>query len=109
MSVKNDLSRERPTNIQCFLENSAYVIDHDVIDFSSNFQKHPYGQQRESPTLLLSLVAENDASLTVSPIFCQVSIECHRSVSEGFACEYYNLKCGGEDLKLNFFPLIARD
>ncbi|GFX11823.1 hypothetical protein TNCV_2996081 [Trichonephila clavipes] len=30
---------------QYFLEKFAYVIDHDVVDFSSNFHKHPFGNQ----------------------------------------------------------------
>ncbi|GFV91893.1 hypothetical protein TNCV_2975641 [Trichonephila clavipes] len=40
----NDLPRSPPT-FQHFLEKFAYVINRDVIDCSSNFQKHPYGHQ----------------------------------------------------------------
>ncbi|GFX74930.1 hypothetical protein TNCV_1845021 [Trichonephila clavipes] len=38
----NDLSRGSPPAFQRFLEKSAYVIDRDVVDLFSNFQKHPY-------------------------------------------------------------------
>ncbi|GFY00275.1 hypothetical protein TNCV_4710771 [Trichonephila clavipes] len=31
--------------VQHFLEKSAYVAESDAIDFSSKFQKHPYGYQ----------------------------------------------------------------
>ncbi|GFS79567.1 hypothetical protein TNCV_2370641 [Trichonephila clavipes] len=60
-----------------FLKRFAYVIDRDAVDFTSNFQKHPYGNQvakkarqvtkmnRNSP----NLVVKNDVNLTVSLIF----------------------------------------
>ncbi|GFX31386.1 hypothetical protein TNCV_2062021 [Trichonephila clavipes] len=40
--VRHPWPRETPTSLR-FLEKSAYVIDREVIDFSNNFQKHPYG------------------------------------------------------------------
>ncbi|GFV69434.1 hypothetical protein TNCV_2778491 [Trichonephila clavipes] len=50
---------------QSFLENSTNVIDHDLIEFISNFDKYSCDHQ----------VTKNDADLAVSPICCQVSVE----------------------------------
>ncbi|GFS64451.1 hypothetical protein TNCV_3956101 [Trichonephila clavipes] len=45
--AKNDLPRvpPPPSTFQRFFEKSTYVIDPDVIDFSSNFHKHPFDRQ----------------------------------------------------------------
>ncbi|GFY22329.1 hypothetical protein TNCV_398651 [Trichonephila clavipes] len=43
------------------LEKSTYVIYHDVIDFFSNFQKHPYGPQTvKNAHQLTKFACQND-------------------------------------------------
>ncbi|GFV98353.1 hypothetical protein TNCV_623121 [Trichonephila clavipes] len=66
MRTKKDLPKGSPSlPFSLFLAKSAYIIDRDVIDFCGNFQKHPYGHQKFSPTwslgrqsLLLRAAAE---------------------------------------------------
>ncbi|GFV80445.1 hypothetical protein TNCV_2149791 [Trichonephila clavipes] len=65
---------------QCFKEKFAEVINHDVIDISSDFTKHPcghqvskYGHHHDRRTTKFS--RQNNANLALSPICPQVSIQ----------------------------------
>ncbi|GFU76947.1 hypothetical protein TNCV_4521031 [Trichonephila clavipes] len=53
------------------VEAQSPLIDRDVIDFSSNLQKHPYGHQVAN----MITVAKKDGNLLVPSIFRQVFIK----------------------------------
>ncbi|GFW40362.1 hypothetical protein TNCV_1019201 [Trichonephila clavipes] len=73
---KNDL----PWGLQRFSKNPLYFIDRAVIEFSSNFQNHPYGRQKLCQ-LLLHI-----------QYFAMFALESQYNVRKGVVCEYYNYR-----------------
>ncbi|GFX62066.1 hypothetical protein TNCV_2227921 [Trichonephila clavipes] len=57
-----------PDIFSLFLERSTCVIDREINNFSSNFQKHPYGHQltktlRQITNIVAKMVVKKDANI----------------------------------------------